>query len=115
MVINTPKGLVVISGCGHAGMINTLEYAQDIAGPDHIHAAIGGFHLLYSSDEHLSWTASKLVDLGVENFVGAHCTGIEPVYRLRELTDLNRSSSVVGATGATFTLSEGIEPLSLAH
>ena len=115
MVINTPKGLVVISGCGHAGMINTLEYAQKVVAPFHIHAAIGGFHLLYGSDEHLSWTANKLVDLGLENFVGAHCTGIEPVYRLRELTDLNRETSVVGAIGATFTLADGIDPLSLAH
>lgn len=115
MVINTPKGLVVISGCGHAGMINTLEYAQKIVGPSDIHAAIGGFHLLYGSDEHLSWTANKLVDLGLDNFVGAHCTGIEPVYRLRELTDLDRSSSVVGAIGASFSLDDGIAPLSLAH
>jgi len=115
MVIDTPKGLVVISGCGHAGMINTLEYAQKIVGPSDIHAAIGGFHLLYGSDEHLSWTANKLVDLGLDNFVGAHCTGIEPVYKLRELTDLDRSSSVVGAIGATFSLDDGIEPLSLAR
>ena len=115
MVINTPKGLVVISGCGHAGMINTLEYAQKIVGPSDIHAAIGGFHLLYGSDEHLSWTANKLVDLGLDNFMGAHCTGIEPVYRLRELTDLDRSNSVVGAIGATFSLDDGISPLSLAH
>lgn len=115
MVINTPKGLVVISGCGHAGMINTLEHARKIAGPSDIHAAIGGFHLLYGSDEHLSWTANKLVDLGLDNFVGAHCTGIEPIYRFRELTDLDRSSSVVGAIGATFTLDDGIKPLSLAH
>jgi len=115
MVINTPKGLVVISGCGHAGMINTLEYARNIVGPSDIHAAIGGFHLLHGSDEHLSWTAEKLVNLGLENFVGAHCTGIEPVYRLRQLTSLDRSSSVVGAIGATFSLEYGITPLSLAH
>ena len=115
MIINTPKGLVVISGCGHAGMINTLEYARNIVGPSDIHAAIGGFHLLHGSDEHLSWTAEKLVNLGLKNFVGAHCTGIEPVYRLRQLTSLDRSSSVVGAIGATFSLENGITPLSLAH
>jgi 7,8-dihydropterin-6-yl-methyl-4-(beta-D-ribofuranosyl)aminobenzene 5'-phosphate synthase len=71
--------------------------------------------LLQASDTNLEWTAKKLVNLGVENIVGAHCTGLEPVYRLRELVDLDRSTAVVGATGATFTLADGIEPLSLAR
>lgn len=115
MVINTEQGLVVISGCGHAGMINTLEYARKIVAPSDIHAAIGGFHLLYGSDAHLAWTADKLVDLGLRNFVGAHCTGLEPVYRFRELTHLDRSTSVVGAVGASFTLENGINPLFLAR
>ncbi|NNE36033.1 MAG: MBL fold metallo-hydrolase [Rhodothermales bacterium] len=115
MVINTEKGLVVISGCGHAGLINTLEHAADVTGTEEIHAAIGGFHLLQASDANLEWTANKLVNLGVENLVGAHCTGLEPVYRLRELVNLDRSTAVVGATGASFTLAEGIEALSLAR
>ena len=115
MVINTAKGLVVISGCGHAGMINTLEHAQTVVGPSDIHAAFGGFHLLHGSDEHLEWTAAKLRDLGLQNFVGAHCTGLEPVYRLRELLGLDRSHAVVGATGASFSLENGIEPGSLAR
>ena len=115
LVINTPKGLVVISGCGHAGMINTLEFAVKITGQERIHAAIGGFHLLNASDSELEWTAAKLLDLDLDNFVGAHCTGLEPVYRLRELVNLDRSTAVVGATGATFTLTDGIDALSLAR
>jgi len=115
MIINTERGLVVISGCGHAGLVNTLEHAADVTGTDKIHAAIGGFHLLQASDANLEWTAKKLVNLGVENLVGAHCTGLEPVYRLRELANLDRSTAVVGATGASFTLADGIEPLSLAR
>ena len=115
MVINTDKGLVVISGCGHAGLVNTLEHATDVTGADSIHAVIGGFHLLQASDAHLEWTGKKLVDLGVENLVGAHCTGLEPVYRFRELVNLDRTTAVVGATGASFTLEDGIEALSLAR
>ena len=115
MVINTRKGLVVISGCGHAGLVNTLEHATDVTGAESIHAIIGGFHLLQASDASLDWTANKLVNLGVENLVGAHCTGLEPVYRLRELANLDRSTAVVGATGAYFTLESGIEALSLAR
>jgi 7,8-dihydropterin-6-yl-methyl-4-(beta-D-ribofuranosyl)aminobenzene 5'-phosphate synthase len=115
MVINTEKGLVVISGCGHAGLVNTLEHAATVTGTDEIHAAIGGFHLLQASDADLEWTANKLVNLGIDNLVGAHCTGLEPVYRLRELVNLDRSTAVVGATGASFSLADGIEPLSLAR
>jgi len=115
MVINTNKGLVVISGCGHAGLVNTLEHATDLTGADKVHAVLGGFHLLYASDGNLEWTAKKLVDLGVDNIVGAHCTALEPVYLFRELMNLDRSAAVVGATGASFTLEGGIEPLSLAR
>jgi 7,8-dihydropterin-6-yl-methyl-4-(beta-D-ribofuranosyl)aminobenzene 5'-phosphate synthase len=115
LVINTEKGLVVISGCGHAGLINTLEYAMEITGTKSIHAAIGGFHLLQASDADLDWTANKLVDLELEHLVGAHCTGLEPVYRLRTLVNLDRSTAVVGATGASFTLADGIEPMSLTR
>ena len=56
-----------------------------------------------------------MVELELENFVGTHCTGLEPVYNLRELSDLDRLSSVVGAVGASFSLDESIRPLSLAH
>lgn len=115
LVINTEKGLVVISGCGHAGLINTLEYAKEITGAKTIHAAIGGFHLLQASDADLEWTGNKLLDLELGHLVGAHCTGLEPVYRLRNLVNLDRSTAVVGATGASFSLEDGIEPLSLAR
>ena len=115
MVINTSKGLVVLSGCGHAGIVNTLEYAQKAVSPVPVHAAIGGFHLADASDDTLAWTADKLVDIGVDNFVGAHCTGLEAVYQFRQLVDLKREHSVVGAVGATFSLDEGIDPLRIAR
>jgi 7,8-dihydropterin-6-yl-methyl-4-(beta-D-ribofuranosyl)aminobenzene 5'-phosphate synthase len=115
MVINTPRGLVVLSGCGHAGMVNTLEYARSIVRPAPVHAAIGGYHLLHADDETLDWTAGKLVDIGVENFVGAHCTGIEPVYRFRELVDLGRGHSTVGAVGGRFTLDDGVSATALTR
>jgi 7,8-dihydropterin-6-yl-methyl-4-(beta-D-ribofuranosyl)aminobenzene 5'-phosphate synthase len=115
MVINTSQGLVVISGCGHAGMINILEFATQLTGTQNIHAAIGGFHLLNADDELIGWTAGKLQRLGLDNFIGAHCTGIEPVYRFRDILDLGRENAVVGAVGATFSLDQGINPLRLAH
>ncbi len=47
--------------------------------------------------------------------IGAHCTGLEPVYRFRDLVQLNRKNAVVGAVGASFSLNDGINPLALAH
>jgi len=115
LVINTPQGLVVISGCGHAGIVNTLEYARKTVRQAPIHAAVGGFHLLSASDSHLKWTATKLSGVELRNFVGAHCTGIDAVYQLRALMGLSRAEAVVGAVGASFSLEDGIDPLLLAR
>ena len=115
IVIAAGDGLIVVSGCGHAGMINTLEYARKVAGGAPVLAAIGGFHLFAASDATLEWTAGRLRAAGLRHFLGAHCTGIDAVYRLRSLLALPRESAVVGAVGATFTLGKGIDPLLLAR
>lgn len=117
LVFDTVKGLVVLTGCGHAGLINTLEHARVVTGrPDTpIHAATGGFHLFRSSDGSLDWTAEKLSALGLRHFHGGHCTGIETVYRLRRQIGLPRESASVAAVGSWFDLEKGIHPLSLAR
>jgi 7,8-dihydropterin-6-yl-methyl-4-(beta-D-ribofuranosyl)aminobenzene 5'-phosphate synthase len=114
LIINTDKGLVLISGCGHAGVINTIDFANAKIRRARLHAAIGGFHLFAASDENLAWTARKLKELGLQNLLGAHCTGIEAVYRLRSLTGLDRRTAVVGAVGAGFRLDTGIQAGSIA-
>ena len=115
LVIETDSGLVVISGCGHAGIINTLEYARKTVKEAPIHAALGGFHLFRATPEHLLWTGTKLREMGLENLLGAHCTGIEAVFRLRESAGLDRDHCLVGAVGATYELGKGIEPRDLAR
>lgn len=115
IVIATQDGLVVVSGCGHAGMINTLEYARKVAGGAQVLAAIGGFHLFAASDATLEWTAGRLRATGLRHLLGAHCTGIDAVYRLRSLLALSRESAVVGAVGSTYTVGKGIDPLLLAR
>jgi 7,8-dihydropterin-6-yl-methyl-4-(beta-D-ribofuranosyl)aminobenzene 5'-phosphate synthase len=109
LVINTEKELVVIAGCGHAGIVNTMEYAQSIAEGKPVHAVLGGFHLLSLTDEMVDWTGTKMREFGVEHILGAHCTGINAVKLLRDAARLGRDTSVVGAVGSTFTLSEGIQ------
>ena len=115
LVILTAKGMVVISGCGHAGIINTLEYARAKIAPLPLYAALGGFHLYQASDDTLAWTASKLKEFGLQNLMGAHCTGIEAVYKLRQLTGLNRKTASVGAVGGGFDLAKGMDPGSIAR
>lgn len=115
LLFNTDAGLVVLFGCGHAGVINTLEYAQTIVRPARIHALIGGIHLFSANEKTLGWTSEKLAALGVDHLIGAHCTGIEPVYRFRHDLGLDRSHAVVGAVGASFELGKGIDPKAIAR
>lgn len=115
LVAVTDKGLVIVSGCGHAGIINTLEHARKKVQNTNVYAALGGFHLFALEDEKLSWTAGKLKEFGLQHFLGAHCTGIEAVYRIRQQAGLNRQNCVVGAVGASFDLSKGIDPTALAR
>jgi 7,8-dihydropterin-6-yl-methyl-4-(beta-D-ribofuranosyl)aminobenzene 5'-phosphate synthase len=115
LVLNTAKGLVLVSGCGHAGIINTLTFTGKEFPETPVYALVGGFHLFPASDQQLSWTGDKLKEFKVANLIGAHCTGIEAVYRLRQQLGLQRQSAVVGAVGATFVLGEGIHPGALAH
>jgi len=115
LVLDSVKGLVVVTGCGHAGVINTLELAKERVRAVPIAALIGGIHLFEADDTRVDWTAAELKRLGVARLVGAHCTGIEAVMRLRIGAGLNRTSAVVGAVGASFDLEKGIDPGDLAR
>ncbi|PYT11955.1 MAG: MBL fold metallo-hydrolase [Acidobacteria bacterium] len=115
VVVETADGLVVVSGCGHAGIVNTLEYARKTIRDDRILAAIGGFHLFPATDDQMDWTARKLRKLDLGYLLGAHCTGLEAVFRIRKIAGLSRQTAVVGAVGSSFTLGAGIDPLKLAR
>lgn len=70
------KGLVVVSGCGHAGIINTINYAKKLTGAGKIHAVLGGFHLsgkLY--EDAIEPTVEALEDADPDYLVPCHCTG----------------------------------------
>ncbi len=114
VVVDTADGLIVVSGCGHAGIINTMEYARKVVREAPVLAAVGGFHLFAATDATLEWTGNKLKEFGLRNLLGAHCTGLEAVYRLRAILGLTRKTAVVGAVGSSFTLGTGISALSLA-
>jgi len=108
LVINTKKGNILISGCGHAGIINTLEHVKVHINNGNLYTAIGGFHLANATDEHLKWTADKLQDFGISKIIGAHCTGINALYILKDHLNFSRKDAVVGSIGDSFTLENGI-------
>jgi 7,8-dihydropterin-6-yl-methyl-4-(beta-D-ribofuranosyl)aminobenzene 5'-phosphate synthase len=115
LVFNTAQGLVLLSGCGHAGVINTVEYAREKVRNAPLYAAIGGFHLYALDDAKLDWTAQKLKEFGLKNFMGAHCTGIEAVQRIKTIVGLDRKTASVGAVGGVFELGKPMDPGSIAR
>ena len=108
LVFSTAEGLVVLTGCGHAGIVNISEYAQAIAGARPVFAVIGGLHLFAKSDEVIDWTGAQLRRLGVKYLLAGHCTGIEATWRLRAALGLTRKTAPVSSVGSSFTLGKGI-------
>src|SRR5581483_7756249 len=73
LVLDTERGLVVVSGCGHAGVINTLEFARERIREAPVFAVVGGLHLFDADRAALDWTADKLRGMGLGHLLGAHC------------------------------------------
>lgn len=71
----TEKGLVVISGCAHAGLINTVHQARRVTGEHRVAGLIGGFHLNAASETRLEETARVLIDWNVGFVMPCHCSG----------------------------------------
>ncbi len=82
LFIKTEQGLVVILGCAHRGVINTLHHAQKLTGIDVIHTVIGGTHLIRASEVQLELTIAELKAIGVQRLGVSHCTGMLPATRL---------------------------------
>jgi len=76
LVVKTAKGLVVILGCAHHGMINTLLHARKITGEERIHAVVGGTHLFRAGPDQLQQTIAALEEFNVAHIGVSHCTGM---------------------------------------
>ena len=79
---DTPEGVVVLLGCAHSGVVNTLRYVRQLTGNRPIHAVIGGMHLLSANEARMAATIEALRQLGVQKIGLAHCTGFEAMARL---------------------------------
>jgi 7,8-dihydropterin-6-yl-methyl-4-(beta-D-ribofuranosyl)aminobenzene 5'-phosphate synthase len=71
------KGLVVITGCGHTGIVNTIKHGQKLTGIDKIYAIIGGFHKEWEKVEDIEESVQFIENLNPEVTCGMHCTGFE--------------------------------------
>jgi 7,8-dihydropterin-6-yl-methyl-4-(beta-D-ribofuranosyl)aminobenzene 5'-phosphate synthase len=99
--IETPDGPVVVLGCAHAGVVNTLDYLAVLLGATHFYAVVGGMHLLHANEERLHKTVRALKRYGVEILAPCHCTGTAAMVRFQGVF----SSEIVRLdAGATLNL-----------
>ena len=82
VVIETEKGLFIVLGCCHSGIINTLSYIVEKMGERRIHAVIGGTHLGPVSDEQREKSIEALKAFDIERLGVSHCTGLKTAARL---------------------------------
>jgi len=82
LVIASSRGLVLLLGCCHAGLVNTIELARERTGVTEIHALVGGTHLGFSSPEQLEETVRALRGYGIRKLCASHCTGFPAAARL---------------------------------
>ena len=97
------RGLVVISSCGHAGIINSTRSAMDVSGVKKVHAAMGGFHLYPATDDYLRKTMDEFKAINPDVLVPMHCSGPSLITLLksemadRVVTSTNGTEFVFGA------------------
>lgn len=73
------KGVVVLSGCAHAGMVNTVKYVQKITATDKVHAVMGGFHLTNAQPEVIQSTVTDIKAMKPDHVIPTHCSGFEAI------------------------------------
>ncbi len=92
------KGLLIISGCAHAGIINTINYTKKITGIEKLYGVIGGFHLPPKIESNITEkTITALKEMDPEIIVPMHCTGIYAISRIIQEFKGNCNLSCVGS------------------
>lgn len=82
LIVESEKGLIVILGCAHSGMINILDFVLESMQKDRIYAVIGGTHLGFSSENQMKATLDAIDRYGIQKIGVSHCTGLENAARL---------------------------------
>jgi 7,8-dihydropterin-6-yl-methyl-4-(beta-D-ribofuranosyl)aminobenzene 5'-phosphate synthase len=94
------KGLVVVGGCSHAGIINTIKHVQKVAGTDKVHAVLGGFHLSGRLFEPIiEATIAEMKKISPDFIVPMHCTGWKAINQFaKEMPE----QFILNAVGTTY-------------
>ena len=95
----TDKGWIMMSGCGHSGIINSGENLKTIKSVPICMVLIGGFHLWRASNQVLADTSTWLKIQGLKKFMGGHCTGIQSAITISDFIGIpkeNLSHTAVG-------------------
>lgn len=102
-------GIIVVAGCSHAGIINTINYAKKITGRERVIGAFGGYHLGFPGTPHSKTekTIEALQELDVEIVAPSHCTGMEAIM---EIAHALPDRFLLNVTGSAIHLQAGIEP-----
>lgn len=95
IAIHTDKGLMVVLGCAHAGIINTLNHIIKKSGSDKIYCIVGGTHIGFSGEVQLRESIRALKSYNIQHLVPSHCTGLEAITRIKqEFEDIFQFSHV---------------------
>ena len=76
------KGIVVITGCGHAGPVNIIKHSIKISGVDKLEGIVGGFHLLQAGEDRIGFTIAELKKFKPRLIAPMHCTGVIPTAKI---------------------------------
>lgn len=82
LILDTPSGIVVVTGCAHRGIINILNHVSSLTGKKEIHAIMGGLHLMSADSVKLKKVTEALREFRVEKMIIGHCTGFEAMVAL---------------------------------
>ncbi len=97
LAIDTSKGLIVLLGCAHAGIVNILNHIIEKTGKDKIYAVLGGTHLGFATDEQIENTMKVIEKYKIEKLGASHCTGLAVSAKLANLLKEKFFFASVGA------------------
>ena len=109
VILNLKDGLVIVTGCAHAGIVNTMMHAKKITGVDKIHAIIGGLHLIDASEEKIEKSIEALHE--VDWIFAGHCTGFDGLRKIANEHG-NRFARIHTGSMIRFPIEDASNPIS---
>lgn len=98
LIVDTPKGIVVVFGCAHRGAVNTLLHVNELTGKKKIHAIMGGLHLFLADRAKLDTVCEALAEFDIDRFIVGHCTGFAATAALHRKFGDKVTPNLVGFT-----------------